>query len=364
MQTMPAAHRPAPDASPEVAPAGAGVADARGVARGSGSVGGPGLDPGGSRADAVVLAEVVRSGFVEGRHRGSLVIIDADGTVTDAHGDTHSPILPRSCAKLAQATAIATAGVTLPDHLTALSAASHSGEDFHIAGVREILATAGLSPDLLRTPADLPYEREHAHLRAGGEASPLLMNCSGKHAAMLVACAVNGWPLDSYLAPDHPLQLLARDTLAAGTGEAVAWTAVDGCGAPVHAVSLLGLARLFRSSVLAAPGTPSRRVADAMRAFPEYVAGDARLDTRLMRAVPGLLTKVGAEAVQVGALPDGRAFAVKIEDGAQRAVRPVLGAVLGRLGVADGAVAEICRVPLLGGGVPVGEVRAASWLHG
>ncbi|GIG61226.1 asparaginase [Longispora fulva] len=313
-------------------------------------------------AEAVVLAEVVRSGFVEGRHRGSLVLLDADGTVSASHGDVRSPMLPRSCAKLAQATAIATAGVDLPGHLTALSAASHSGEDFHVAGVLEILATAGLSPDLLRTPADLPYEREHAHLRAGGDASPLLMNCSGKHAAMLVACAVNGWDLDTYLAPDHPLQVLARDTLAAGAGESVAWTATDGCGAPVHAISLLGLARLYRSAVLSAPGSPARRVADAMRAFPEYVAGDARLDTRLMRAVPGLLTKVGAEAVQVGALPDGRAFALKIEDGAHRAVRPVFGAVLRRLGVADEAVEEICRVRILGGGLEVGRVRAADWL--
>ncbi|MEV6522860.1 asparaginase [Longispora sp. NPDC051575] len=323
----------------------------------------PGADtPAGAPVEPVVLAEVVRSGFVEGRHRGSLVILAADGTVAAEYGDARTPMLPRSCAKLAQAAAVAAAGVDLPGHLTALSAASHSGEDFHVAGVREILASAGLSADLLRTPADLPYEREQVHLRAGGEASPLLMNCSGKHAAMLVACAVNGWPLDSYLAPGHPLQVLARDTLADGAGEPVAWTATDGCGAPVHAISLTGLARLYRTAVLSPTGSPLRRVADAMRAFPEYVAGEARLDTRLMRAVPGLLTKVGAEAVQVGALPDGRTFAVKVDDGAQRAVRPVLGAVLAGLGVGGDVVDEICRVRILGGGREVGGVRAAAWL--
>lgn len=136
---------------------------------------------------------------------------------------------------------------------------------------------------------------------------------------------------------------------------------MDGCGAPLLALSLTGLARGYRALVLAEEGTPQRRVADAMRAHPEYVAGTRRADTWLMRAVPGALSKMGAEAVQVVALPDGRALAFKIDDGAERARGPVLAAALGRLGVvaADDTIDRIGAAPLFGGGVPVGEVRAA-----
>ncbi|WP_018348491.1 asparaginase [Longispora albida] len=310
----------------------------------------------------VLLAEVVRSGFVEGRHYGALVIVDPGGEVAAAYGDARQPVLPRSCAKLAQATAVAEAGIELPGHLTALTAASHSAEGFHLAGVREILASANLRADALRTPAALPRGREAEHVAAGVRPAPILMNCSGKHAAMLAACCRNGWPIGSYLEPDHPIQALIRDTLTEGAGEDVAWTATDGCGAPVHAISLLGLARLYRSAVLASPGTPARRVADAMRAHPEYVAGPSRLDTLLMRAVPGLLTKAGAEGVQAGALPGGWAYAFKVSDGSRRAVPPVCAALLGMLGAAG--TGELCRVEVLGGGRAVGTVRAAAWLAG
>ncbi len=307
-----------------------------------------------------VLAEVVRSGFVEGHHRGALVVLDADGGVELALGDVTVPVFPRSSNKPMQAEAVLRAGAALEGPLLALAAASHSGETFHLSGVRRILAGAGLDASALRTPPDLPLDREAAEawLAAGGTREPLLMNCSGKHAAMLAACARNGWPLESYLDPGHPLQLLVADVIREASGEPVAHIGVDGCGAPLMALSLTGLARAFRGYVLAEPGTPRRAVADAMRAHPEYVAGTRRPDTWLMRAVPGALSKVGAEAVQAVALPDGRAVAFKIDDGGARALGPVLARALGRLGVPDEALRRVAEAPLLGGGRPVGEVRA------
>jgi len=307
------------------------------------------------------LAEVIRSGFTEGRHRGSLVLLAADGTVEYALGAPDAPVFPRSTAKPFQAVATLRAGLALDGAALALAASSHSAEDFHRDAVRAILAAAGLTEDALRTPADLPLDRVEAELllRSGGAAAPILMDCSGKHAGWLAASAANGWDTAGYLDAAHPIQVLAREALEEATGESATHIGTDGCGAPLLAVSLTGLARGYRSLVLAEPGSPQRRVADAMRAHPEYVAGTRRADTWLMRAVPGALSKMGAEAVQVVALADGRALAFKIDDGAERARGPVLAAALRRLGVEHEVLGLIGAEPLHGGGAVVGEVRAA-----
>ncbi|MGW1374022.1 asparaginase [Streptomyces sp. NPDC002446] len=308
-----------------------------------------------------VLAEVVRSGFVEGRHRGSLVVLAADGSVEWALGDAAAPVFPRSSNKPMQAAAVLRAGLELSGERLALAAASHSGEAFHLDLVRTMLAEHGLTAGHLQTPPDLPLDPEEAeaYLAAGRVRDRLAMNCSGKHAAMLAASALNGWPLDSYLDQDHPLQQLVAEGVRTAGGEDVAHVGTDGCGAPLLSLSLTGLARAFRHFVLAEPGTPERRVADAMRAHPEYVAGTRRPDTWLMRALPGTLSKMGAEAVQALALPDGRALAFKIDDGATRTLGPILARTLRGMGVESEVLARLEDVPLLGGGVRVGEIRAA-----
>ncbi|MFB6569246.1 MULTISPECIES: asparaginase [Streptomyces] len=308
-----------------------------------------------------VLAEVVRSGFVEGRHRGSLVVLAADGSVEQALGDVTAPVFPRSTNKPMQAAAILRAGLELSGERLALAAASHSGEAFHLDLVRTMLAEHGLAAEQLQTPPDLPLDPEEAehYLAAGNVRDRLTMNCSGKHTAMLAVCALNGWPLGTYLEQDHPLQQLILDVVRTAGGEEVAHIGTDGCGAPLMSLSLTGLARSYRHFVLAEPGTAERRVADAMRAHPEYVAGTRRPDTWLMRALPGTLSKMGAEAVQALALPDGRALAFKIDDGATRTLGPVLARVLRGLGVDDPVLARIEDVPLHGGGSRVGEIRAA-----
>ncbi len=308
-----------------------------------------------------VLAEIVRSGFVEGHHRGSLVVLAADGSVELALGDPAAPVFPRSSNKPMQAAAVLRAGLDLSGERLALAAASHSGEGFHLALVTEMLAEHGLSPDALQTPPDLPLDpvEAEAYLAAGHVRERITMNCSGKHAAMLAVCLRNGWDPATYLDPAHPLQRLVLQVVEEAAGEPVASVGTDGCGAPLMAISLVGLARAFRTFVTAAPGTAERRVADAMRAHPEYVAGTRRPDTWLMRELPGTLSKMGAEAVQAVALADGRALAFKIDDGSTRALGPVLARVLGLLGVDAPVVTRIGRAPLLGGAAEVGEIRAA-----
>ena len=150
-------------------------------------------------------------------------------------------------------------GLDLEQSLLALAAASHSGEDLHVAGVREILAGAGLTPSALQCPPDLPLDEQAQRrmLRAGAEPDRLHMNCSGKHAAMLATCVAAGWPVASYCDPGHPLQAEIRRTIERLTGEPVTAVGVDGCGAPLFAISLTGLARAFGALVSAEPGSPS-----------------------------------------------------------------------------------------------------------
>jgi L-asparaginase II len=321
--------------------------------------------------NAVPVAEIVRNGFVEGHHYGSVVALDAAGEPVWSVGDAESAVLPRSSNKPVQALGMVRLGLDLPPELLALACASHSGEPFHIDGVRRILAGAGLSEADLRTPPDYPLDdaAREAVIRAGGTRAPVLMNCSGKHAAMLATCVANGWPTDSYLDPGHLLQQGIAGSFADLTGEPIEKTAVDGCGAPLFSTSLVGLARAFRRLALGvradgAEDPDAARVADAIRAHPAYVSGTTRDELALLRALPGAIGKAGAEGCYAVALPDGRAFALKTDDGAAR-VRPVLMAeALRRAGVLEepGVDAEAVRrtgvVTLLGGGEPVGEIRA------
>ncbi|MFF0313319.1 asparaginase [Micromonospora sp. NPDC005252] len=308
----------------------------------------------------VPLAEVVRSGFVEGAHRGSVVVLDAAGVPLATAGDVTAPIFPRSASKPMQAIGMLRAGLTLTDPADlALVSASHAGEDFHLARVGALLDRAGLDASALHCPPDLPVgaAAREAVLRAGGGPSRVQMNCSGKHSGMLLTCEAAGWPRDGYWRPEHPLQQGLRAAIEEFTGEQAAAVGVDGCGAPVLAVSLTGLAGAYLRLVGAEPGSAPRTVADAMRAHPEIVGGTQADDTRLMRGVPGLLAKVGAEGVFAVGLPGVGAVALKIDDGADRARMLVLVSALRRLGVDAPVLAEYAEVPLFGGGVPVGAVR-------
>jgi L-asparaginase II len=308
-----------------------------------------------------VVAEVVRSGFTESRHRGAVAGLAADGTQVISAGQTAVPFFPRSANKPLQATGMLRCGLDLDGELLALASASHSGEDFHVDGVRKILSGAGLTEADLRCPPSWPIDPETARrlMTSGEDMSRIRMNCSGKHSAMLATCVANGWDTAGYLAPGHPLQQALRRTVEDLAGEPVTATGVDGCGAPLFALTLTGLARAFRELVIAAPGSPQRRVADAMRAHPEWTSGTLRDERLLMDAVPGLLIKGGAEGVDAFALADGRAGVVKIDDGAHRGRTPVTVATLRLLGAA--VPDELATIAVIGGEAEVGVIRAVSF---
>lgn len=308
-----------------------------------------------------VLAQVVRSGFVEGAHHGSVVAVRPDGSVALALGEVDRTVLPRSANKPMQAVGMLRSGLDLDGPRLAVAASSHSGRPEHVEVVLDILRSAGLDPSALDNTPDLPLDQDAAHARVCAGAGPdsLHQNCSGKHAAMLATCVVNGWPVEGYVAAAHPVQVACLDAVADLAGEPIGAVAVDGCGAALGGVSLHGLARAFSRLVTAPAGSAERRVADAMRAHPGLVGGPGRDVSLLMTAVPGLLAKDGAEGVYAAALPDGSAVALKIADGAARARVPVLLRALAAVGTLPAAADDLATVPVLGHGRVVGAVRAA-----
>lgn len=289
-------------------------------------------------ANSAELALVERSGWPESRHLGAAVLIDADGGVVRALGDPTALIYPRSSLKLVQATAVELLGVVFDPEETVLSAASHAGTPAHVAVVERMLADAGLDAGALRCPADWPSDP--ASRRVATAPAAITMNCSGKHAAFLAASAAHGWDLESYLDPAHPLQRHVLETVERTAGERLVHVGVDGCGAPVPVLSLVGLARA--ASHTAREGTA---LGDAVRAHPWAIDGTGRANTVVIERT-GLVAKLGAEGVLVLIAPGGEAVAVKSLDGAHRATTPVGLELLVREGllsreVADDAISAI-----------------------
>lgn len=304
----------------------------------------------------VPLAVQTRGELVESVHYGSLIALAANGDKMLTRGEPGAAIYPRSALKPLFAVAMLRAGLDLPADQLALAAASHSGAAVHQDLAAKILADAGLEPTALRNSTDLPYgpAERSAWIHAGHGPSQLAQNCSGKHAAMLATCVINGWDTESYLHRDHPLPTLIRKVVAELTGEQPTATSTDGCGTEVFALSLTGMARSFATLTTAAEGTAEARVAAAMRAHPVLVAGTGRDVTALMEAVPGLLAKDGFEGIQLIALADGASVALKISDGGDRARMPAAVSALLDLGVDPTALEPFNNLPVLGGGQPVG----------
>lgn len=307
-----------------------------------------------------VLVHVQRGSLIESQHRGTLVILDRDGQVVSAIGDVTSPMFPRSSNKPMQAVGMVEAGLDVEPALLALVAASHSGGPEHIAGAERILALHGRTIADLRCTPRMPLgsSERRSYAITGGVPTRIAADCSGKHAGFIATCVVNDWSITDHLDAEHPVQRACRDAVERLAGESVSSISVDGCGAPLFALSLTGLARAFRAIATAKPDTPAGRVADAMRMHPEMVGGSERDVTVAMQQAPGLIAKDGAEAVMAMALPDGRAMALKISDGAKRAVTPVTAAVLD----AWGRPVELVQPQVLGGGEVVGTVATAPQL--
>lgn len=301
-----------------------------------------------------ILLRVRRGPLVESEHRGALALW-REGSLALEAGDVARPHYPRSATKPWQALAVleilAASDFALSDAEVAVIASSHAGQPLHTEIVEGLLRKGGLGPEALRCGAHPPFHEPTARaLCAAGRAPTALHhNCSGKHAGMLLACKAAGWSASGCLDPDHPLQRAIRERLALFCGlapEALA-VGVDGCGAPAFAAPLASVARAFAR--LGAPGSvafpeaPWRRLLEAVRREPLAYSGEERFASRLTALLGDrLFMKDGAEGFCGVALRDrGEGFALKILDGAQRPLEPVVSALLLRL--LEGRLAEAER---------------------
>jgi L-asparaginase II len=317
------------------------------------------------------LVRVVRSGFEESVHRGDVVACDVDGRVLAWVGDPHRPVFARSSMKpLQAAVSLQTIDVELGDDLVAILCASHNGEPEHLRAVRRVLRAAGASERLLGCPPALPARPERGV--PASRPRPIFHGCSGKHAGMIAASLGAGWAPEAYLQRSSPVQRRVLRAVRRATGVDRPALGVDGCGVPVFGLPLSAMATLFarfgRVERLGVLGPAAARAVRAMCAHPFLVAGTRRTDTSLMQAVPGLVSKGGAEGLLCASiLEEGVGIAVKIADGGDRATGPALVCALQQLGaLSDAQPAELdplVRRPVLGGGRPVGTIEAGYRLR-
>jgi len=324
---------------------------------------------------------VYRGDVVESRHRISIAVADAAGKIIDARGKIDRPVFPRSAVKMLQAIPLVETGAA--DHVgltpaeLALACASHGGEPRHVDAVASWLQRMDLSADDLECGSHPPSHAPSAEMLASTGTSPTTLhnNCSGKHTGMLTLAKQLGVDTKGYIQPDHPVQKTIGETLASMTDYAP-WPvpATDGCGIPTFSIPLenlaIAMARFAKPDGLGRPrATACRRLADAMMSHPEMVAGEGRPCTLIMRALPGLVIKTGAEGVYTAAWPERElGLALKVEDGATRASSVALMALLEHLGAVDGnAKSELQAVarPILKNhaGTVVGHIEPdPAWL--
>jgi L-asparaginase II len=307
-----------------------------------------------------ILVEVLRNEMVESVHNGHLLILDASGRDLLKIGDIDQLIYPRSAVKSLQASAMLRAGLKVTGEQLALACASHAGSRAHLDVALSTLHSVGLDESALRNTPDKPLDP--AERAAWGDKAPtsLAANCSGKHSAMVATCVTNGWDLENYKSPEHPLQRAIATEFEKLSGEKITKIGVDGCGAALFAISLRALAYAIRNLTLSNEAI-HQEVVKACRNNPIMVSGVGRLPTLLMQKVPGLFVKDGAEGVMIMSTPKGEVIVWKMSDGSQRGNAPLSIATLSHLGIS----VELEREYVLGDGRVVGEIRASKLVrHG
>ena len=293
--------------------------------------------------------------MVESVHHGRLLILDGSGKPLLALGEPERLIYPRSAIKSIQASAMVRLGLKLQPKELALVCASHAGSAEHQRVALSILNSVGLDEMALRNTPDRPLGAEERKAWGDCEATALAANCSGKHAGMVATSLLQGWDVKSYKDPSHPLQVAIRDEFERLSGEVISKISVDGCGAPLFAMTLIGMARAIHR-ITNSDDPVHQEVVAACTSFPEMVSGKGRIVTEAMQMIPGLLVKDGAEGVMIASQRDLGTVVWKMSDGSNRGDRALLSASLSHLGIS----LAFDPVPVYGDGEVVGEIRASK----
>ncbi|MEO3947552.1 asparaginase [Gorillibacterium sp. CAU 1737] len=290
---------------------------------------------------------IYRGEMAESEHQVHLAAVQVDGSLVASSGDADRWIFARSSAKPLQAIPLVESGAMerygLTDAELALVCASHNGEEKHVALAAGMLAKLGLEESALSCGAHDPFHKPTADaLKAAGNApSALHNNCSGKHAGMLALAKAIDAPTAGYLSVEHPVQkrMLAAISSMSGVRETEIRLGTDGCGVPVFGMPLPSLAYAFArlgtpDDLAASRQAACQRVVGAIQSHPDFLAGDDRFDTQLVRATRGkLVGKLGADGVFAVTKPgSGLGLAVKVGDGAVRALYPAVTEALVQLG--------------------------------
>ncbi|AWM87651.1 asparaginase [Microvirga sp. 17 mud 1-3] len=327
--------------------------------------------------DNPILVEVTRGQLVESWHRGSVAVVDAEGSTVLTLGDVERPVFPRSAVKALQALPLVESGIAdkygLTDEEIALACASHSGEPAHVAAAASMLAKAGQGEPCLECGVHWPLGEAAARALAaqGGQPTQLHNNCSGKHAGFIcLACGMGDDP-KGYVKAQHPVQQAVRSALEDLTGASHTEdvSGIDGCSIPTYAIPLPALAfgfAKFGAGVGIAPGCKSaaERIRKAVARHPFMVAGTGRFDTRLMEVMgERAFVKAGAEGVYCAAFPElGYGISLKVDDGAGRAAEAMMASLVLRflkLDDTERATVEALAQPVLKNwnGIEVGRIR-------
>lgn len=303
-------------------------------------------------ADAVEFAIVTRDDFVESRHVGSAVVLSPEGEIIGSYGAPEALVYPRSALKPFISVAVMTSGITLRGEDAAIATASHTGTMMHVAKVKALLSRVGLDERALQCTAQYP-DNEDARIsviRDKLPAQPIFHGCSGKHAGLLAACVTNDWPIDSYLNTEHPIQVKIREVIERLTGERPSAPTTDGCGTPLYALSLIGLARGMQRIAVSNASSPfalhreAGALGEAIRENPLIIRGPGEPESIAIDRF-GVVSKLGFEGVQLMAAPDGTTVALKTLDGSLRPGVPVALSLLAKHGALDpAAVAEAMEV--------------------
>lgn len=317
--------------------------------------------------EAHELAIVTRGDFIESRHSGSAVVLAPDGSTLRTLGNPRATVLPRSAMKPFQAVAAMTSGVDLHGPEAAIATGSHAGTEQHTAIVTGMLHHVGLSANDLQCPAAWPFDsdaRDHL-VRQGQGPQRITMTCSGQHSAMLMACVKNGWDHTQYRDPEHPVQKHIRDITERLTGDKIAVTTIDGCGAPVHGMSLVALARGIQSIATSSESSPfalyrnAAQLRNAVLKDPWAIDGFGRDNTLVIQEL-GVFAKWGAEGVMVMTAPNGTTVTLKVLDGSGRAATVVALTLLTQARALEaGAVSALLPhlgLDIYGGGQRIGSV--------
>ncbi len=307
------------------------------------------------------LAEQIRSGLVETRHDGAVAVVAPDGSLIASSGDIDSPFFIRSSAKPFQATVSRESGADLDPLEMAMACASHRGFPVQVALVRGMLAAAGLDESALRCPPSWPLGADAVRVVLGERATeprPIWNNCSGKHAGFLRACVASGWPTETYLSPEHPLQRKVIELVSELGGYSVEPVGVDGCGAPVLRTTTRVMAHLFARLATEQRLSPAL---EAMHRYPALVGANGEGDTEIAIAINAAV-KAGAAGCVGVAVENRFGIAVKSWDGIGGVANVAAVSALEQLGIltstAAGALSPVARPPVFGGGGAVGHFES------